>query len=312
MLAPRSKLILAFAIIYIVWGSTYLAIRYAVETLPPFLFAATRFLVAGTILYLWARTTGSPRPARIHWRNGFIIGTLLLLIGNGGVVWAEQTVPSGIAALLVAVVPIWLVLLDWLRPGGRRPSWGVMFGVIVGLVGMVELIGLNDLQKSTIPLAGAVVLMLASLSWAAGTLYAKTAEMPHSLIDAALEMIGGGTGLLIAATVTGEFSSLDISKVSKESALALLYLIIFGSLIAYSAYSWLVRHASPASVGTYAYINPVIAVLLGWLIAHEPITRQTLIGAGIIVGAVAIITTAQAKSAQDRANRQVQGSDGSS
>lgn len=295
MSASRGKLVTAFGIVYVVWGSTYLAIRFGIETIPPFLLAGTRFIIAGLILYTWARLRGAEKPSPIHWRNAFIIGTLLLVGGNGGVVWAEQTVPSGIAALLVATTPLWLVLLDWLRPNGKRPGVGVILGVVVGLIGMVQLIGLHGIRESGIPLVGAIVIVLAALSWAVGTMVAKSVEMPHSILGSGIEMIAGGTGLMLLSLMTGELHSFNASTVSLDSVLALLYLIIFGSLIAYSAYSWLIRHTTPAAIGTYAYVNPVIAVFLGWLIANESVTRQTLIGATIIVAAVALTTTAQAR-----------------
>jgi drug/metabolite transporter (DMT)-like permease len=293
MRPSRVQLIAAFAAVYIIWGSTYLAIRYAVLTLPPFLLAGARFTIAGLILCAVAAVRGETRPTAPQWRSATIMGALLLLGGNGAVVWAEQTVPSGITALLVAIVPLWLVLLEWLRTK-QRPVTGVLIGVLVGLAGMIELIGVDSLRgRGAVPVIGAIVLIVGSLSWAVGTLYGKTANLPRGLFGSGSEMLCGGLTLLVAAVVTGELNGFDVQAVSSTSLLAVLYLIAFGSLIAYTAYSWLVHNASPATIGTYAYVNPVVAVFLGWAIAGEPVTTQTLIGATIIVAAVALITTAR-------------------
>jgi drug/metabolite transporter (DMT)-like permease len=295
MASLRTQRYIAFALVYLIWGSTYLAIRYAIDTIPPFLMAGSRFLLAGAILFTWARFKEGVKPTRRHWRNTGIIGLLLLLGGNGGVSWAEQTVPSGITALLVAIVPLWLVLLDWLRPGGKRPGIGTIAGVIVGLVGVVELVGIDAFRgNGTVDLVGAGVLVLGSLAWAAGSLFAKQADLPSAFLTTGMEMLIGGAALLLTGFLTGEHRHFALHDVSAVSVFGFFYLVTFGSLVAYTAYTWLVRHAAPAAVGTYAYVNAVVAVFLGWLIAHEPVTRNTIIGATIIVAAVAIITTTQA------------------
>jgi drug/metabolite transporter (DMT)-like permease len=292
----RARLIAAFAAVYLVWGSTYLAIRFAVETLPPLLMAGARFILAGVILLAWARAR-SPEvpPTRRDWHTGLISGALLLLGGNGLVVWAEQRVPSGIAALLVAVVPLWMVLLDWLRPGGRRPPALVFGGLALGLLGLVLLVGTDSLQgHSEVSIAGAGVLVLASLSWAAGSLYVKHAPRGSSSLNAsATQMIAGGLCLAGVAAIFGEFGRLDLAHASSRSILGFLYLVTFGSLVGFTAYVYLLEHTSAARASTYAYVNPVVAVLLGWALANEPVTSRTLLAAAVILAAVAIITVAR-------------------
>ncbi len=286
------RLIGAFAAVYVIWGSTYLAIRFAVDTMPPFLMAGVRFLIAGMILYTFMASRGTPAPKRIHWRSAFIIGALLLLAGNGGVVWAEQRVPSGIASLLVAIVPLWIVLIDWLRPGGSRPSLPVSIGVLVGLVGIGLLVIGGDESNKPIDLLGIGSILIASICWAIGTFYARGATLASSsLQNTAMEMLCGGALLLLVGTVTGEWGRLDVAKISLPSVAALAYLIVFGALVAYSAYTYLINHATPARAATYAYVNPVVAVFLGWLFRGEPLTIKTVIAAAIIIGSVVIITT---------------------
>lgn len=291
--ATRAQLIGAFAVVYVLWGSTYLAIRIAIETIPPFLMASVRFIVAGAMLYFWSRARGAPRPTRVHWRAAAIVGALLLLGGNGAVVWAEQFVPSGLAALLVATSALWMVLLDWLRPGGIRPAARVWFGIALGLAGLAWLVGPSSLGGGRVSLIGAGVLWLGSFSWAVGSVYARRAPLPESsLLANGMEMFAGGVLLGILAVATGEPSRLDLPEVSLRSGLAMLYLLVAGSLIGFTVYIWLVKHAAPAMVGTYAYVNPVVAVLLGWAIADEPLTSRTLVAGGVILLSVALITTA--------------------
>jgi drug/metabolite transporter (DMT)-like permease len=290
----RLKLVLAFGAVYIIWGSTYLAIRYAIETLPPLLMAGTRFILAGTMLYAWARLKGggSTEGGRINWRAALIIGGLLLLGGNGAVVLAERSVPSGIAALLIATEPLMIVLLDWARPGGARPGGRVSLGMTGGLAGMIVLIGPTG--GSEMSFAGAALLIAATFSWAAGSLYASRTKVAASpLLAAAMQMLAGGVLLLLAGLAIGEASSLDISQMSLRSIGAFFYLVIFGSLIGFTSYSWLLRVTPPSLASTYAYVNPVVAVLLGWAVAGEPLTLRTLVAATIIIAAVVIITSHQ-------------------
>ncbi|HLL15772.1 MAG TPA: EamA family transporter [Pyrinomonadaceae bacterium] len=290
-------LIAAFAAIYIFWGSTYLAIKYAIETLPPFLMAGARFVLAGSLLIVWARFAKDyepPQPA--HWRTSIIVGTLLLLGGNGGVVFAQRHLTSSLAALLVATEPFWIVLLSWLWLKGARPNWKVALGLAVGFFGVWLLIsGQNTggvAQPGSTQLLGAFAVIAAALSWATGSLYGLRMPVPKSsFLTAGMQMFSGGTVLLLVSLIAGEWSSFNISEVSNHSWLGLLYLIVFGSLIAFTAYSWLLKNTQPALVATYAYVNPIIAVFLGWLIAGESFTGQMLVGAGVIVGSVALITS---------------------
>lgn len=285
-------MIAAFAAVYVIWGSTYLAIYYAIQTLPPFLMASARFLVAGGLLYGWSLTRAPRRPTRAEWRAAFIIGALLLLGGNGAVVWAEQMVPSGVAALLVAITPCWMVLLGWLWHGAQRPGARTIAGLLLGFGGIALLIGPSAiLGAGNIHPAGVLVLMLGSLSWATGSIYSKRAPTaPGALLFTGMQMLMGGTLLFFAGLVTGELGRLDLGAASLRSILAVVYLVVFGAIIGYSAYVWLLRVSTPARVSTYAYVNPVVAVLLGWALAGEELNLRMGVAAAIIIAGVALIT----------------------
>ncbi len=305
--AARLSLLLvaAFAAIYIFWGSTYLAIKYAIETLPPFLMAGSRFVTAGSILYIWARLSKDyEKPSFKHWRTSFIVGTLLLLGGNGGVVLAQHYISSSLAALLVATEPFWIVLLSWLWLKGARPNWKVALGLLIGFIGVYLLIGGqggNSAESGTGQILGAFLVIAGAFSWALGSMYGLRATTPKSsALTAGMQMLSGGLVLTLVGIFKGEWTNFNIAEVSTNSWFALAYLIIFGSLIGFTAYSWLLKNAQPAKVATYAYVNPVIAVFLGWLIAGEFFTMQMLVGAGIIVGSVALITS-QDKDEKDAA-----------
>ena len=287
----RLKVLTAFLTIYIVWGSTYLFIRFGVETIPPFMMAATRFLLAGAIMFLWSRSRGEPMPTASHWRSGAIIGGLLLVVGNGGVTWAERSIPSGVTALLIATSPIWFVLLDWLFFKGPRPTHRVVLGLAIGMCGVLLLIGPDRiLSGGGFSVGGIMALMLATISWAAGSLYSRRAVLPASpLMATAVEMLAGGGILLVVSTIAGEPFTLDPSRVSALSLLSLLYLLIFGSLVGFTAYVWLLRVSTPARVSTYAYVNPVIAVVLGWTFGGEELNARMLIAAAVIVAGVVLI-----------------------
>lgn len=294
--ASRAKLVAAFAAIYVIWGSTYLAILIAIQTLPPLLMAGARFLVAGLLLFAWAwRSAGSP-PTKRQWRNSAIIGLLLLVGGNGGVVLAERIVPSGLAALLVAILPIWMVLLEWARPGGMKPSGGVITGLVLGVIGLVVLIGPAAVGTANngIRIAGVVLLMFAELSWAGGSLLAQHIDLPRSSsLATAMEMLTAGVVFLLISTLTKEPMDFDVAQVSGRSFAALIYLITFGSLVAFSAYVWLLKVSTPAKVSTHAYVNPVVALFLGWAFAGERLSLRTAVASAIIIAAVALITTAR-------------------
>lgn len=289
----RARILAAYATIYVVWGSTYLGINLALESLPPFLLAAARFTTAGALLYVWMRARGAARPSLTQWKAAAIIGGLLLFAGNGGVVWAQQFVPSGVAALLVATLPLWMALLEWVGPDRRRPTARVAVGLLVGLVGIMVLVGPGAIHgQGNVNLAGAAVLILASLAWAVGSLYARRAPTPATAqLGTAMQMLTGGLMLTVAGLLGGEASAIHLDAISARSAGALLYLIVFGSLVAFSAYVWLLRVEPPSRVATYAYVNPVVAVTLGWLFVGESLTPQTMLAAAIIIGAVVLIVS---------------------
>jgi drug/metabolite transporter (DMT)-like permease len=287
----------ALAAVYLIWGSTYLGIRFAIESLPPFLMAGTRFLVAGALLFGWTRFQGVPMPPRAHWRSALIIGGLMLLGGNGGVTWAEQRVPSGLAALMIGATPLWIVVLNWLVFGGARPNRRMASGLAVGLGGLVLLIGPTELAGgSGINPLGATALLAAALAWAAGSLYSRRAALPASpQLANGMEMLCGSALLLGVGTVSGEWGQFNLSHVSLRSALAIVYLTLFGSLIGFSAYIWLLRHLTPARAASYAYVNPVVAVILGWALAGEALSLRTALAAAIIIASVALITSVRAQ-----------------
>jgi drug/metabolite transporter (DMT)-like permease len=283
----------ALIAVYLIWGSTYLAIRYAVETMPPFLMAAVRFIVSGGFLYALRRFNGDPAPQSAEWRSAAIIGIFLLVGGNGSVVWAQQYVASSLAALLVATVPLWMVSMDAFRPRGRRPGLLAVAGILIGFGGVVLLIRSVAGAADTTSLPAAAALILASLTWSIGSLYGRTATLPASqLLGTAMEMLAGGAALLLIAIVAGEWNDLDIATVSRRSALALIYLTVIGSS-AFVAYVWLLRVAPTPLVATYAYVNPLVAVLLGYFIAREPMALRTLLAAALIIGSVALVSLPQ-------------------
>ncbi len=286
--------------VYIVWGSTYLAIRYGIQTIPPLLMAGLRFLIAGGILFAWRRLSGDPLPTRRQWRSSAIVGFFLLLGGNGGVVWAEQRVVSGVAALMVGSAPLWMVLIDALlnrgRPRQHRPSWITVLGILLGFVGIALLVSPGDLTglHGQVDPLGAGVLTISAFLWASGSLYSRSADLPDSpLLGTAMEMLCGGAALLLAGTLGGEWAQFHPAQISAASLTGVAYLVFFGSLVGYSAYTWLLRVAPTTLVSTYAYVNPIVAIFLGNLIAGEPLTLRVLLAALVILGAVAVITLTQ-------------------
>lgn len=305
---PRTgALVLAFAAIYLIWGSTYLAIRFAIETLPPFLMLFGRFFTAGLLMYAFLRFRGLPRPTPREWAGSAVVGALLLFGGTGAVAWSEQWIPSGLAALIVAIVPVWMVLLDWVGPARHRPRPAVGFGLVLGLGGVAVLVGPVDLSgDGRMLLAGSVAVVFGTLSWAVGSVYGKHLPHPRSpWVAAATQMVTGGVLLAIAGTIAGEWSRVSLAAISVRSILALAYLIVFGSLAAFGAYVYLLRHAAPARVGSYAYVNPVVAVFLGWALADEPVTARTLLAAAIILtGVILIVTKRRARKPAEPAHRE--------
>jgi drug/metabolite transporter (DMT)-like permease len=280
-MASRTRITLAFAAVYVIWGSTYLGIRYAIETLPPMMMAGFRFILAGAILYGFARARGEAPPVRHHVGPAVLTGALMLLGGNGGVVLAEQTVESGLAALIIASVPLWVAFFGAFTQGGSLPRGQSALALVTGFAGVALLVAGRGLGGGD--LGGMALLVGAAASWAIGSLYSRTAPRPSSaLVATALQMLCGGALQLLAATLLGEWGQLHLEKVSATSV----------ALIGYTAYAWLLQTVSPTLAATYAYVNPVVAVLLGWAIAGEEMTLRTLLAAAIIVASVVLITTA--------------------
>jgi drug/metabolite transporter (DMT)-like permease len=294
--ATRLVLVVAaLATLYLVWGSTYLAIRIAIHTIPPLLMASTRFAIAGALLYAWSvrrgDTTGD-RPVRRQWFATAIVGVLLLAGGNGGVSWGEQFVPTGVAALLVASVPIWMVVFAHFS-GDDRISWPVGGGLLIGIAGVALLV--QPSGAGTNHLLGSLVILGAALSWAAGSVYARRAALPsRPLVSTGMEMIAGSVALLVLGVATGELGKVHLEQVSWQSLVGLGYLVVFGSLLAFSAYVWLLRHTRTAVAGTYAFVNPAVAVLLGATFVGEVITPRVLIGGSVIILAVVLVFSAPA------------------
>ena len=286
--------LVAFAAVYLIWGSTYLAIRVGVESFPPLLLAGSRHLVFGMLFYPILRWKTGIRPTLAHWRTAAFAGILLLLIGNGGVCVAEQTVPSGVTALLVATVSLWMVLVDWLRPGGTRPVTRVIIGLLMGFAGLALLVGPKDFGGSArISPVGVAILVVASFSWACGSLYSKHGEMPSSpLLFATMQSLTGGVALWLTGWMTGEVATLHLAAISTRSWVALAYLIFFGSMMGFTAYIYILKHSTATRVATYAFVNPVVALFLGWLLLSESITLRTVLAAGVILAAVLLVITA--------------------
>jgi drug/metabolite transporter (DMT)-like permease len=292
----RLLIILAFVAVYFIWGSTYLAIKYAIETLPPLLMAGTRFLLAGSILYAWAKLSGNASDSKslrlIHWRTAFLVGALLLLCGNGGVTVAESHISSGLAAVLVATEPLWIVLLNWAAPGGKRPNIKVVSGLVLGFIGIWLLVG--GALGAGGSIYGSLLVIGAAVGWAAGSIYSPRAPSVSSpVLASGMQMLAGGMLLLLAGLFSGESMNFELSKVSWVSIGAFFYLTVFGSIVAFTAYGYLLRQVSMAKVATYAYVNPVVAVILGWVLAGEPLTLRMIIAAVIILASVLFINKIQ-------------------
>lgn len=290
----------ALMAVYILWGGTYLAMKVAIETLPPFTMAGIRFLIAGSIMYSWQVVRGVERPQIKHWGNATIVGGTMLLGGNGSLVWAEQFVPSGIAAIVFATVPFWVMLLSWLWQGGKRPNSMVFGGLVLGLIGIILLVNnsVGELANTSAQWTGYIALVVATLFWAGGTLYSRVAKLPSAIfMSIALQMLTGGLLCLLFGIVIGEGTQLDFALVSMRSTIALGYLIFFGSIVGFSAYIWLLKVADPTLVTTNTYVNPVVAVFLGWMLAGEQMTSNDALAAVLIVLSVIIINKANSSKA---------------
>lgn len=290
----KSKVWLALLALYLVWGSTYMGIKVAIETIPPFLHASIRFLISGLILVIWQRMAGHTMPTRNQWRSTAIIGTLLLLGGNGLVSWAEQFIPSGVAALIIGSTPLFLVLAEALRPNGAKPTWRAVVGLMIGFSGIFILVGPAEISGSSGKLNpyGVTALLGACLTWTVGSIYSKTADLPaSSLMNTGAQMLMGSISLFLVSLLTGEVTNWDVSNVSLRSMYGLAYLIGVGSLIGFASYGWLLQNAPISLVATYAYVNPIMAVLLGNWIGNEPLEPRVWAAAGIIIGSVIFINS---------------------
>jgi drug/metabolite transporter (DMT)-like permease len=289
--ASRAAVFWSFAAIYVVWGSTYLAIRVMVTTFPPFLAAGTRFLVAGALLYGWARWRGVPAPERRLWPYAVFIGALFFLFGNGGVTWAETRLPSGLTALLAATSPLFTAVFESARGGWHRPDWRVLLAIIAGLGGVALLVAPGEfIGGAHADFAGAAVLTFAALTWAAGSVISHARPLhPSAELATGMKMLAGGVLLVLTGLLAGEGARVSTGLLIEKAVLAWVYLVIFGSLIGFSAFTYLLRVTTPQKVTTSAFVNPLVAVALGWLLLGETITPRTLVAAAIIVGAVVLI-----------------------
>lgn len=295
----KTKIWAALIAVYIIWGSTYLGMRFAIETIPPFLHAAVRFMLSGCLLFIWRRAAGDPAPTAKQWRSAAIVGLLLLLGGNGLIAWSEQSIPSGVAALMVSTIPLFMVLVEALRPGGTRPGWMQIGGLALGFGGVALLIGPSALGSGTGLLnpVGLLVALVAAFLWALGSIYNRRADLPKStLLFTGMEMLLGSIGLFVVSAGTGEFARLDIYAISARSLMGMAYLVTFGSLVGFVCYGWLLRNAPISLVATYPYVNPLVAIVLGAWLAQETLSPRILVAGGIIIGA--IILTNSGKSAK--------------
>jgi drug/metabolite transporter (DMT)-like permease len=287
-----TRIVAAFAALYLIWGSTYLAIAYAVTSMPPFLMGGARFLIAGGLMYAWLRLRGEAAPRPEHWRSGAIVGTLLLLGGNGLVCWAERSVASSVTALLLASTPLWMSVLPWLARKGPAPGAMAWTGIVIGLAGVALLVDLSPAAIRSGHAAATAAVLLASVSWSIGSLWSKSLPAPAPLMAAATQMLCGGAGLIVLGLICGEMSQLDPAAISTVSWISFAFLVSFGSIVGFGSFVFLLRWVAPTRVATYAYVNPVVAVLLGWAVAGEAIGTRTCIGAALVISAVGAIVSA--------------------
>ena len=292
---PRLLIILAFLAVYLIWGSTYLAIRFVVVSMPPLLMAGVRFAVAGGILFVWRMARGATRPSARQWKTGAIAGSLMLLGGTGLVCWVEQWVPSGLTALIISSVPIWMGLMHWMIEPEHRPGPRGIAGLLTGFLGVGILVhpGAHFAGGQMVQV-GSLLLVVAAAFWAAGSLYSRRAgSSPDPILATSIQMLAGGAANFAAGLLTGEAGRVRIDAITPLAAWSFVYLITFGSIVAFTAYVWLLKATTPAKAATYAYVNPIVAVVLGATIADEPISRLTIFAAAIVIGSVILITTEQ-------------------
>lgn len=288
------KIPLAFAAVYLIWGTTYMGMAIAVNVLPPFIVASSRYLIAGSLLLGFLLFRGEGFPTWNQWKWSAVIGCCLMVGGNGLVMWGIQEIPSGICAVIIATMPLWMTLFDWLFYQGPRPTWVVAVGLLLGLVGIVLLMGPRELMlgETLLHLPSLVAVICAPIFWSLGSLHSRKADLPNNVFMATgAQMLCGGMVLAIMSFCLGELQQFSVGDVTVSSLLAVFYLAIFGSLIAMTAYMWLLKNATASRVSTYTYINPIIAVFLGWLVLNEPITKEMFLAIVMIVSAVAMIVT---------------------
>ena len=291
----RGRMLAAFAAIYFIWGSTYLAIAWAIESMPPFLMAGSRFLVAGAALYAWASLRGDARPTLRQWASAAVLGSLFFLVGNGTVVWVEQFLASGLTALIIAMVSVWTALLEWLRRGGTRPSAMIIAGIVLGFGGVALLVVPGRVGGEPVDHRAVMMLMGSTFAWALASVSSRHADLPSStLMAAGAEMLAGGVLLTIVGIALGEPGHVDLAQLTGRAVLSWLYLTVFGSIVAFTAFAWLLKVTSPNKVATAGYVNPMVAVFLGWALGGESLSARTLVASLIIVlGVVLIITGRQ-------------------
>ena len=294
---PKWKTLLAFAIIYLVWGSTFLAIRIGVHEVPPFLFAAVRFMVAGLVLCGWMFAHGEPLPSALQWRSVFQLALLIFVIDYGLLFWAEQRVPSGIAAVMMATIPVFMALSEIVFLRTQRLTVRLASALFVGLAGVAVLMSRSlNLGGAPIDNAGAIALIIGSVSWSIASVLTRKLPLPSSkVMSSGAQMLAGGVLLSLVAATLGEFRNFNPVTVSRAAWFSLLYLIVAGSIIGFTAYVWLIHHESPTKVGTYAYVNPIVAVLLGYLLGDEALGLRTILGTLFVLISVLLITTTRAK-----------------
>ena len=297
---PSWKILLAFSIIYFVWGSTFLAIRIGVHEVPPFLLAAVRFFTAGLVLYAWLRLKGTPAPSPREWVSASVLGALIFLLDYGCLFWAEQRVPSGVTAVVLATIPVFIALLEITFLRTQKLTVRLGLALAVGIFGVAVLMNRSfSLGESPIDRAGALALLVASATWSIATILTRRVPLPASkAMSAAAQMVTGGAMLFLLAALSHEFAGFRVQAVSRNAWLALIYLIIAGSIVGFTAYVWLLHYESPTKVGTYAYVNPVVAVCLGYFFGGESIGARTLLGTLLVLVSVITITTTKKNSAE--------------
>ncbi len=307
----RLQLIAAFAAVYLVWGSTYLAIAFAIKSIPPLLMAGARFVLAGLLMYGWAWWRGAKAPRASQWRWAFLLGALFFLVGNGAVVWVEQHLSSGLTALIVAMVSVWTALLEWGRPGGVRPPGVVLLGIVLGFAGVALLVLPGGTSGEHADPAGVLLLMCSTFAWALASVVSRHADLPANTQQVSgMEMLAGGMLLVAASGIAGDWGRFDPAAITAKSVVSFLYLVVFGSLLTFTAFAWLLTVSTPNKVATAGYVNPMVAVFLGWAFGGEVLGSRSLLASLVIVASVVLIITGRSFSGPRAAARQKPVGDG--